>query len=467
MKKLRSLSRRLEVGQEVELEHGDDPKQARQIARDHIDELPDYYSRLAKMEKRGKKYWGIKESKEASKEASPGAKMALRRKQGKKPNEPYDATQPPTVGKLDEFAMVWGAPPPLPPEQQIARIRKMLGEESKLWDRVKKSRAVGFAKEAITDPVKKTSGATRDYFRAKKEIRGISAEQKRIKKIPVHRVNIVKKAVLGRAVRKLENTKKSPQETIDQAKKTLKISVPQVAVVGAGVAVPGVVPLPLTVMASKAIGAWANRKKEKPVTSENTQEVFSMAYNLLSEGGVVFKDSPAHKAYNTRITKEKKRVKKWGVRSAVAGVGGGVLAGAGFMLGDRSPRLSKAMMITGGTAAYSGLAGGAYSGHLHSTNAVRKNIRRKLLKNKYGYDDRDYASTQDPNEFLVGELPKIYRKKARKAYLKPHEKNTKRLAQAEQQASEALRMASQALSHQSPGRYPGLSHRSPGRYPGW
>lgn len=40
-------------GMEVEMEHTSDPKVALEIAMDHLVELPDYYTRLEKMEKRG------------------------------------------------------------------------------------------------------------------------------------------------------------------------------------------------------------------------------------------------------------------------------------------------------------------------------------------------------------------------------------------------------------------------------
>lgn len=45
----------LEMGIEVEKEHTDDPEIAKKIAIDHLKELPDYYTRLVKMEKEGKK----------------------------------------------------------------------------------------------------------------------------------------------------------------------------------------------------------------------------------------------------------------------------------------------------------------------------------------------------------------------------------------------------------------------------
>jgi hypothetical protein len=41
----------LKIGQQIEMEHTDDPAIALKIAKDHLRELPDYYSRLIKMEK--------------------------------------------------------------------------------------------------------------------------------------------------------------------------------------------------------------------------------------------------------------------------------------------------------------------------------------------------------------------------------------------------------------------------------
>lgn len=43
-------SRQMTMGQKVEMEHTDDPKKAREISRDHLEEFPDYYTRLHKME---------------------------------------------------------------------------------------------------------------------------------------------------------------------------------------------------------------------------------------------------------------------------------------------------------------------------------------------------------------------------------------------------------------------------------
>lgn len=58
-------------GLEVELEHGkkfpqanvtgDDPILTGKIAYAHLLEFPDYYTRLAKLEKEAKAYWGITE----------------------------------------------------------------------------------------------------------------------------------------------------------------------------------------------------------------------------------------------------------------------------------------------------------------------------------------------------------------------------------------------------------------------
>ena len=41
----------LDLGEEIEKEHTSDSKIAKEIAKDHLTELPDYYSRLRKMEK--------------------------------------------------------------------------------------------------------------------------------------------------------------------------------------------------------------------------------------------------------------------------------------------------------------------------------------------------------------------------------------------------------------------------------
>jgi len=56
------------VGMDVELEHGkvdlhtnvtnDDPAVTGKIARAHLNEFPDYYTRLDKMEKEADKFWG-------------------------------------------------------------------------------------------------------------------------------------------------------------------------------------------------------------------------------------------------------------------------------------------------------------------------------------------------------------------------------------------------------------------------
>lgn len=45
----------LEMGIKVEMEHTDDPVIAKKIALDHLSELPDYYTRLKKMESKNEK----------------------------------------------------------------------------------------------------------------------------------------------------------------------------------------------------------------------------------------------------------------------------------------------------------------------------------------------------------------------------------------------------------------------------
>lgn len=56
------------MGMDVELEHGlvdantnvtdDDPLKTGKIALAHLNEFPDYYTRLYKMEKEAEKFWG-------------------------------------------------------------------------------------------------------------------------------------------------------------------------------------------------------------------------------------------------------------------------------------------------------------------------------------------------------------------------------------------------------------------------
>lgn len=45
------INKQVEMGIEVEKEHTKDKNVAREIALDHVWELPDYYTRLKKMEK--------------------------------------------------------------------------------------------------------------------------------------------------------------------------------------------------------------------------------------------------------------------------------------------------------------------------------------------------------------------------------------------------------------------------------
>ena len=59
------------VGMDIELEHGkvdsqtnvsdDDPLITGKIALAHLNEFPDYYDRLTKMEEEAEEYWGIED----------------------------------------------------------------------------------------------------------------------------------------------------------------------------------------------------------------------------------------------------------------------------------------------------------------------------------------------------------------------------------------------------------------------
>lgn len=55
------LKRELEKGIRVEREHTASKETAQEIAMDHLSEMPDYYTRLIKMEKTGLSKWAKKD----------------------------------------------------------------------------------------------------------------------------------------------------------------------------------------------------------------------------------------------------------------------------------------------------------------------------------------------------------------------------------------------------------------------
>lgn len=59
---LKKIDKQIKLGIEIEMEHVDNKKMAKEIAMDHLVEIPDYYTRLLKLEKEAKKEWDIKES---------------------------------------------------------------------------------------------------------------------------------------------------------------------------------------------------------------------------------------------------------------------------------------------------------------------------------------------------------------------------------------------------------------------
>jgi len=59
------IENEFKMGIKVELEHTKDKAVAKDIAMDHLAEMPDYYTRLNKLEDTAMKYWGKKEVKEA------------------------------------------------------------------------------------------------------------------------------------------------------------------------------------------------------------------------------------------------------------------------------------------------------------------------------------------------------------------------------------------------------------------
>jgi hypothetical protein len=48
---VKEIEKQIEIGKKVEMEHTNDPEEARLTAMDHLVEIPDYYDRLEKMEK--------------------------------------------------------------------------------------------------------------------------------------------------------------------------------------------------------------------------------------------------------------------------------------------------------------------------------------------------------------------------------------------------------------------------------
>jgi len=54
----------LAMGIEVEKEHTDNPETSKAIAKDHLAELPDYYTRLKQMEECGKREWEARKQSE-------------------------------------------------------------------------------------------------------------------------------------------------------------------------------------------------------------------------------------------------------------------------------------------------------------------------------------------------------------------------------------------------------------------
>ena len=60
---LAKINKELEMGVDVEMEHTKSRKIAKEIAMDHLSEIPDYYTRLKKMEKEGERKWKSRKKK--------------------------------------------------------------------------------------------------------------------------------------------------------------------------------------------------------------------------------------------------------------------------------------------------------------------------------------------------------------------------------------------------------------------
>ena len=59
---IQKVDKELKMGTDIEMEHVNSRRLAKEIAMDHLVEIPDYYTRLKKMEKEASKKWNVKES---------------------------------------------------------------------------------------------------------------------------------------------------------------------------------------------------------------------------------------------------------------------------------------------------------------------------------------------------------------------------------------------------------------------
>jgi len=74
------IEHELRMGKKVEREHTNDTSKVTEIAMDHLSEIPDYYTRLAKMEKEALKYWKRKEVGELDENSQELIKRLVREK---------------------------------------------------------------------------------------------------------------------------------------------------------------------------------------------------------------------------------------------------------------------------------------------------------------------------------------------------------------------------------------------------
>jgi hypothetical protein len=74
------IEHELRMGKKVEREHTNDTSKATEIVMDHLSEIPDYYTRLAKMEKEALKYWKRKELDELDENSQELIKRLVREK---------------------------------------------------------------------------------------------------------------------------------------------------------------------------------------------------------------------------------------------------------------------------------------------------------------------------------------------------------------------------------------------------
>lgn len=130
-------SAQLAAGQKVEMEHTTDPAKAREISRDHLEEFPDYYTRLKAMENEAEKAKGNQGPQEAEgeqKDFVSGAQELMAESGGEKTSAKRDMphfTDQDRPEKVKEIYRALKRDHPDMPAEKKARIAARQGKKGK------------------------------------------------------------------------------------------------------------------------------------------------------------------------------------------------------------------------------------------------------------------------------------------------------------------------------------------------